>query len=108
MRSGQEARLQKIDNKDLRAILKAQKERQKWTLEAVSEAANNGCTFDVWFNRYKGVIAKDGSKLDEVGGHPSSSRSWMQQLTPVLPTTSKRAPKVCFDDTVKMLKALYG
>ncbi|VDM44297.1 unnamed protein product, partial [Toxocara canis] len=71
---------------------------------------DNGYTFDVWFNRYEDVIVQDGSTLDEA----AKARFIVSKLDAVAYTRftnhilPKRAPELCYDDTVKTLKELFG
>ncbi|VDM24985.1 unnamed protein product [Toxocara canis] len=51
---------------------------------------DNGCTFDVWINRYEDVIVQDGSTVDEAAKALLIISTLMRQLMPVLPTTSYR------------------
>uniref|UniRef100_A0A8L8KMA2 Fatty acyl-CoA reductase n=1 Tax=Heligmosomoides polygyrus TaxID=6339 RepID=A0A8L8KMA2_HELPZ len=66
----------KMDSEALRCILTAvmeqTEERQQKTLQAIMQQMericdpDNGCTFDIWYNRYEDVISKDGeSTLDD-------------------------------------------
>ncbi|VDM27525.1 unnamed protein product, partial [Toxocara canis] len=71
---------------------------------------DNGCTFDVWFNLYEDVIVQDGSTLDEA----TKARLIVSKLDAVAYTRfanhilPKRPSELCFDDTVKTLKELFG
>ncbi|KHN80056.1 Uncharacterized protein K02A2.6 [Toxocara canis] len=71
---------------------------------------DNGYTFDVWFNRFEDVIVQDGSTPDEA----AKARLIVSKLDAVAYTRftnhilSKRASELCYDDTVKTLKELFG
>ncbi|VDM39120.1 unnamed protein product [Toxocara canis] len=71
---------------------------------------HNGCTFDVCINRYGDVIVQDGLTLDEV----TEARLIVSKLDAAAyvrltnHTLPKRASELCFDDTVKTLKELFG
>ncbi|VDM31412.1 unnamed protein product, partial [Toxocara canis] len=71
---------------------------------------HNGCTSDVWINRYEDVIVQDGSTLDEAAkGRLTVSKldvaAYVRFTNHILP---KRASELCSDDTVKTLKELFG
>ncbi|KAK6762347.1 hypothetical protein RB195_023167 [Necator americanus] len=70
----------------------------------------NGCTIEVWYNRYEDVISKDGATLDDA----AKARLIVSKLDAVtyarftkhiLP---KRACDVPLTDTVAVLKELFG
>ncbi|KAK6762953.1 hypothetical protein RB195_023602 [Necator americanus] len=70
----------------------------------------NGCTFEVWYNRYEDLISKDGATLDDA----AKARLIVSKLDVVtyarftnhiLP---KRACDVPLTDTVAVLKELFG
>ncbi|VDM38638.1 unnamed protein product [Toxocara canis] len=71
---------------------------------------DNGYTFDVWFNRFEDVIVQDGSTPDEA----AKARLIVSKLDAVAYTRftnhilPKRASELCYDDTVKTLKELFG
>ncbi|VDM28711.1 unnamed protein product [Toxocara canis] len=69
---------------------------------------DDGCTFDIWFNRHEDVIAKDGSTLDEAASArlivlKVDAAAYAHSTNHILPKT---ASEVCFDDTVKTPKEL--
>ncbi|VDM40590.1 unnamed protein product [Toxocara canis] len=70
---------------------------------------DNGCTFDVWFNRYEDVIVQDDSTLDEA----AKARLIVSKLDAVIyarftnQILPKRASELCYDDTFKTLKELF-
>ncbi|VDM37857.1 unnamed protein product [Toxocara canis] len=71
---------------------------------------DNGCTFNVWFNRYEDVIVQDGSTLDEVAKarlivSKLDAAAYARFTNHILP---KRPSELCFGDTVKTLKELFG
>ncbi|VDM25587.1 unnamed protein product [Toxocara canis] len=121
----EEAQKRMIDSENLRAILEAQEERQHQMLKAVLEAANqqqqalleqfiydpdNGCTLDVWFKRYEDLTVQDGSTLAEA----AKARLIVSKLDAVANARFTnnilliRASELCYDDTVKTLKELFG
>uniref|UniRef100_A0A183TWX4 Retrotrans_gag domain-containing protein n=1 Tax=Toxocara canis TaxID=6265 RepID=A0A183TWX4_TOXCA len=70
---------------------------------------DNGCTFDVWINRYEDVIVQDSSSLDEAAKarlivSKLDTAAYARFTNRILP---KRASELCFDDTVKTLKELF-
>ncbi|KHN82971.1 Uncharacterized protein K02A2.6, partial [Toxocara canis] len=71
---------------------------------------DNGCTFDVWIHRYEDVIVQDGSTLDEAAKarlivSKLDAAAYARFTNHILP---KRPSELCFDDTVKTLKELFG
>ncbi|VDM47507.1 unnamed protein product [Toxocara canis] len=71
---------------------------------------DNGYTFDVWSNRYEDVIVQDGSTLDEAAKarlivSKLDAVAYARFTNHILP---KRPSELCFDDTVKTLKELFG
>ncbi|PIO68647.1 hypothetical protein TELCIR_09554 [Teladorsagia circumcincta] len=70
----------------------------------------NGCTFDVWYNRYEDVITQDGATLDDA----AKARLIVSKLDAaafagftnhILP---KKPAEVSVQDTVKTLQELFG
>ncbi|VDM49569.1 unnamed protein product [Toxocara canis] len=43
----------------------------------------NGCTLDIWFNRYENVMYKDGSTLDEAARADASTAPGRSRLNPL-------------------------
>ncbi|VDM46500.1 unnamed protein product [Toxocara canis] len=71
---------------------------------------DNGCTFDVWINWYEDVIVQDGSTLVEATkarliASKLDATAYARFTNHILP---KRPSELCFDDTVKTLKELFG
>ncbi|VDO83841.1 unnamed protein product [Haemonchus placei] len=64
---------------------------------------DNGCTFEVWYNRYEGVISKDGGALD--GLQKLDAITYARFTSCILP---KRACELSLSDTVATLKELFG
>ncbi|EYC44064.1 hypothetical protein Y032_0473g2103 [Ancylostoma ceylanicum] len=71
---------------------------------------DNGCTFDVWYNRYEDIIANDGSTIDDA----AKARFIVSKLNAATYArfTNHILPKKTFDislhGTVKTLKELFG
>ncbi|KAK6763653.1 hypothetical protein RB195_024103 [Necator americanus] len=70
----------------------------------------NGCTFEVWYNRYEDIIQKDGATLDDA----AKTRLIVSKLDAVTYARftnhipPKRACDVPLTDTVAVLKELFG
>ncbi|EYC05925.1 hypothetical protein Y032_0079g1259 [Ancylostoma ceylanicum] len=58
---------------------------------------DNGCTFDVWYNRYEDIIANDGSTLD--------TAAYARFTNHILPN---KTFDVSLDESEKTLKELFG
>ncbi|PIO64823.1 zinc knuckle [Teladorsagia circumcincta] len=71
---------------------------------------DNGCTFEVWYNRYEDVISKDGATLDEA----AKARLIVSKLDAITYARftshilSKRACEMSLADTAAKLKELFG
>ncbi|KAK6765277.1 hypothetical protein RB195_025274 [Necator americanus] len=70
----------------------------------------NGCTFEVWYNRYEDVISKDGAPLDDAAKarlivSKLDAETYARFTSHILP---KRACDVPLTDTVVVLKELFG
>ncbi|KAK6726147.1 hypothetical protein RB195_004455 [Necator americanus] len=70
----------------------------------------NGCTFEVWYNRYEDVISKDGATLDDAAKarlvvSKLDAVTYARFTNHILP---KRACDVPLTDTVAVLKELFG
>ncbi|PIO77827.1 reverse transcriptase [Teladorsagia circumcincta] len=71
---------------------------------------DNGCTFEVWYNRYEDVISKDGATLDEAAKarlivSKLDAVTYARFTSHILP---KRACEISLADTVATLKDLFG
>uniref|UniRef100_W6NBQ2 RNA-directed DNA polymerase n=1 Tax=Haemonchus contortus TaxID=6289 RepID=W6NBQ2_HAECO len=71
---------------------------------------DNGCTFEVWYNRYEDVISKDGAALDEAAKArlivpKLDAITYFRFTSHILP---KRACELSLSDTVATLKELFG
>ncbi|EYC29725.1 hypothetical protein Y032_0006g3146 [Ancylostoma ceylanicum] len=71
---------------------------------------DNGCTFDVWYNRYEDIIANDGSTLDDAAKarlivSKLDTATYARFTNHILP---EKTFDVSLDETVKTLKELFG
>ncbi|EYC16485.1 hypothetical protein Y032_0033g2683 [Ancylostoma ceylanicum] len=71
---------------------------------------DNGCTFDVWYNRYEDMIANDASTLDDAAKarlivSKLDAATYARFTNHILP---KKTVDVSLDETVKTLKDLFG
>ncbi|EYC28570.1 hypothetical protein Y032_0007g3293 [Ancylostoma ceylanicum] len=71
---------------------------------------DNGCTFDVWYNRYEDIIANDGSTLDDAAKarlivSKLDAATYARFTNHILP---KKTVNVFLGETVKTLKDLFG
>ncbi|PIO70574.1 hypothetical protein TELCIR_07564 [Teladorsagia circumcincta] len=71
---------------------------------------DNGCTFEVWYNRYEDVISKDGATLDEAAKarlivSKLNAVTYARFTSHILP---KKACELSLADTVATLKDLFG
>ncbi|EYB88491.1 hypothetical protein Y032_0246g40 [Ancylostoma ceylanicum] len=71
---------------------------------------DNGCTFELWYNRYEDIIANDGSTLDDAAKarlivSKLDAATYARFTNHILP---KKAVDVSLDETVKTLKQLFG
>ncbi|EYB94208.1 hypothetical protein Y032_0174g460 [Ancylostoma ceylanicum] len=71
---------------------------------------DNGCTFDVWYNRCEDIIANDGSTLDDAAKarlivSKLDATTYARFTNHILP---KKTFDVSLDETVKTLKELFG
>ncbi|VDM47910.1 unnamed protein product [Toxocara canis] len=69
---------------------------------------DNGCTFDVWINRYEDVIVQGGSMLVEAAkarliASKLDAATYAPFTSHILP---KRASELCFDDTQNAGRAI--
>ncbi|PIO56101.1 reverse transcriptase [Teladorsagia circumcincta] len=70
----------------------------------------NGCTFDVWYNRYEDVITQDGATLDDAAKarlivSKLDAAAFARFTNHILP---KKPAEVSVQDTVKTLQELFG
>ncbi|EYC16479.1 hypothetical protein Y032_0033g2679 [Ancylostoma ceylanicum] len=71
---------------------------------------DSGCRFDVWYNRYEDIIANDGSTLDDAAKarlivSKLDAATYARFTNHILP---KKTFDVSLDETVKILKELFG
>ncbi|PIO66820.1 hypothetical protein TELCIR_11449, partial [Teladorsagia circumcincta] len=71
---------------------------------------DNGCTFEVWYNRYEDVISKDGATLDEAAEarlivSKLDAVTYARFTSHILP---EKACEISLADTVATLKELFG
>ncbi|VDM47957.1 unnamed protein product [Toxocara canis] len=77
--------------------------RSSFTIQTTAALSTSGSTGT------KTSLFKTAQRLMRPRRHALSSQSWMRWLTHVSPTTScRKASELCYDDTVKTLKELFG